>query len=326
MNKINRTISLIKHFGLSYTLCYILKKINLIDEIPIKLLIKRQNYYKNLSLEKQKKELCESYKSSVKHECNIDDPKTWTEKIQYLKFYDSTKLKAKLSDKYLAPKLIREKYGERINIIPQLGVWDKAQDIDFDALPEKFVLKCNHGSAMNIIVKNKSKLNIKKTIKKLNDWLKVDYAYVNGMYENHYTYIERKIIAEQFIEEMDGNLHDYKFHCFMGEPQYIEFIGDRVANTHKVHVATYSKSWIKQDIHMNNDIPYDDELAKPEKLDEMLNLARQMAEDFPYVRVDFYYIDNKIYFGELTFTPESGFVVFNNDKLDLEWGSMIRFN
>lgn len=316
-------IRLINKFGLIYFFFNIQKKLGFIKELPINLLLKRQNYYKNISVENQKKELGLFYKNVVGKDLHIENPETFSEKIQWLKFYDSTKEKADLSDKYLAPKLIQERFGNSINIIPQLGVWDKAEDIDFSLLPQKFVLKCNHGSAMNIIVKDKSKLNIAKIRKQLNDWLKIDYAYVNGMYENHYTFIDRKIIAEQFIEEMDGNLHDYKFHSFMGEPKYIEFIGDRVTNTHVVHDSIYSLDWQLTNIHMNNDIPYETPFKKPEKLDEMISLARKLASGFLYVRVDFYYINNEIYFGEMTFTPDSGVIKFNPSEADLEWGKMI---
>lgn len=324
MNAIKKIIQSIRKLGFQYTFYFILKKAGFIKEIPIKLLLKKQSYYKNLPVERQKYELGLFYKNAIGHELNIENPKTFSEKIQWLKFYDSTKIKADLSDKYLAPQIINKQFGERIKIIPQLGVWSRAEDIDFDTLPQKFVLKCNHGSAMNIIVKDKSKINIKKIRKQLNDWLKIDYAYVNGMYENHYTFIDRKIIAEQFIEEMDGNLHDYKFHSFMGEPKYIEFIGDRVTNTHIVHDSIYTLDWQLTDIHMNDDIPYDVAFEKPEKLNEMISLARELAHGFLYVRVDFYYLNNEIYFGEMTFTPDSGIIKFTSPEIDTEWGKLLK--
>lgn len=324
MGVLSKISSKIEKFGFEYTFFYLLNKAKIIKELPVAQLLKRQNYYKTIPLDLQKKELCDFYKNCIGKELHLENPKTFSEKIQWLKINDSTKIKADLSDKYLAPKLIEKKYGSQIKLVPQLGVWNKAEDIDFDSLPDKFVLKCNHGSAMNIIVKDKSKINIKKIRQKLNDWLKIDYAYVNGMYENHYTFIERKIIAEQFIEEMDGNLHDYKFHCFMGKPEYIEFIGDRVENTHVVHDSIYTMDWQLTDIHMNEDIPYEKAFEKPEKLNEMIILASEMSKDFPYVRVDFYCINNEVYFSELTFTPDSGMIKFNEEKYDIEWGEMIK--
>ncbi len=324
MNSILKITRNIIKFGILDLFFYSLKKINLISEMPVKYLVRRACYYRSLTYKKQLNELGRFYKNAIGKDLNIDNPQTFTEKIQWLKFYDSTRQKADYSDKYLAPKLISKKYSERIKIIPQLGVWEHAEDIDFDSLPQKFVLKCNHGSAMNIIVKDKSKLNIAETRKQLSNWLKIDYAYVNGMYENHYTYIDRKIIAEKFIEEMDGNLHDYKFHCFNGEPLYIEFIGDRVSNTHTIHSSIYTKDWKKADIILNTDTPYNHDFPRPQKLEEMLSLATDMAKDFCYVRVDFYYINNEIYFGELTFTPDAGIIKFTPPAVDEEWGKLIQ--
>ena len=323
MNALNKFVITIKKFGLKDCFYTILKKLGYIHECPVTVLHNREVYFKNLSDEMQKKELADFYENAIGKKLNLDNPQTFSEKLQWLKFYDSTKQKADLSDKYLAPKLIEQKYKNRIKTVKLLGVWDKAEDIDFDALPQKFAIKCNHGSAMNIIVKDKSKLNINRVRKTLNGWLSLDFAYFTGMYEKHYTYIDRKIIAEEFIEEMDGNLHDYKFHCFMGEPKYIEFIGDRVTNTHIVHDSIYTLDWKLTNIHMNNDIPYKTAFKSPEKLDQMLSLAKDMSNGYSYVRVDFYYLNNEIYFGEMTFTPDSGMIKFNPPEADAEWGKMI---
>ena len=322
MQVFSKITSSLQKFGFSYTFFFILKKAGFIKEIPINQLLKRQNYYASLSVEQQKKELAVYYKDFLGKELHLENPQSFTEKIQWLKFYDSTQQKADMSDKYLAPKLVAEKYGNRIKTVHQLGAWKKAEDIDFEKLPEKFALKCNHGSAMNIIVKDKSTLNLKKIRRQLNDWLKIDYAYINGMYENHYTLIDRKIIAEQFIEEMGGNLHDYKIHCFMGKPKYIQFIGDRVPNTHDYYVSFFTTDWKKVDINLVGK-PYKKDFEKPVRLDDMLSLAHDMSKDYPYVRVDFYCINDEIYFSELTFTPDSGIMRFNRPELDEEWGKMI---
>lgn len=321
---IKKILKSIKKFGFSYTFFFTLQKLSIIKEIPVKLLIRKQNYYKNLPVEKQIKELCDFYKNETGKELNLTAPVSFSEKLQWLKFNDSTQVKADLSDKYLAPKMIKEQFGDRIQVIPQLGMWEKAEDIDFSRLPQRFVLKCNHGSAMNIIVKDKSKLNIKAACKKLNDWLKLDYAYVMGMYENHYTYIKPCIIAEEFIEEADGNLHDFKFHCFNGEPKYIQFIGDRVPNSHQYYYAFYDTDWKKTDIQTTERVLYPQEYSKPECYEQMLQLAKELAAPFKYVRVDFYIINNKVYFGEMTFTPDSGFLLFKKEEINVEWGNMIR--
>ena len=176
---------------------------------------------------------------------------------------------------------------------------------------------------MNILVKDKALLDIKKTRKRLNEWLSLDFAMVTGMFEFHYQYIKPRIIAETFIEEGDGNLHDYKFHCFHGEPKFIEFIGDRESNTHNISSSIYTPFWEKTNISLNDDIPYKDVYPKPNKLEKMLLLAKEMSKAYEYVRVDFYYIQDDIFFGEMTFTPDAGMIKFNNPKIDEEWGEWI---
>lgn len=316
-----------RKFGVLYTFFLILEKLGIIKETPFWMLKQRQRYYSSLSVQQQKSELSDFYENLIGKKPNLDNPKTFTEKLQWLKFNDSTEEKALLSDKYEAPKIIEQQYGSLgIKIIPQLGVWERAEDIDFNILPQKFVLKCTHGSAMNIIVKDKALLDIQETRKKLNNWLALDFSMVTGMFELHYKYIKPRIIAEKFIEETDGNLHDYKFHCFHGEPKYIEFIGDRLSNTHIISSSIYSVQWEKTDISLNEDKPYEQTFPKPKKLEQMLILAKKMSQKYEYVRVDFYYIHDEILFGEMTFTPDAGMIKFNDDKIDVEWGTWIKLN
>ena len=320
----NKIINTIRKFGLLYTIFLVVEKLGLMKVTPFWMLRKRQKYYSSLSVQQQKDELASFYKNLIGKAPKIDNPKTFTEKLQWLKFNGSTEEKAFLSDKYEAPKFVEKQYGFLgIKIIPQLGVWDRAEDIDFDLLPNKFVLKCTHGSAMNIIVKDKALLDIKKTRKRLNEWLSLDFAMVTGMFEFHYQYIKPRIIAETFIEEGDGNLHDYKFHCFHGEPKFIEFIGDRESNTHNISSSIYTPFWEKTNISLNDDIPYKDVYPKPKKLEKMLLLAKEMSKAYEYVRVDFYYIQDDIFFGEMTFTPDAGMIKFNNPKIDEELGEWI---
>ncbi|MEE0133384.1 MAG: ATP-grasp fold amidoligase family protein [Treponema sp.] len=323
----NKIINTMRKFGVLYTFFLILEKLDIIKETPFWMLKQRQRYYSSLSIQQQKSELSDFYENLIGKKPNLDNPKTFTEKLQWLKFNDSTEQKALLSDKYEAPKIIEQQYGSlSIKIIPQLGVWERAEDIDFDALPQKFVLKCTHGSAMNIIVKDKSLLDIKKTRKKLNEWLALDFSMVTGMFELHYKYIKPRIIAEKFIEETDGNLHDYKFHCFHGKPKFIELIGDRIFNSHEYFSAIYTTSWEKTTIGFNGDKLYDKDFPIPQKLDQMLILAKKMSQNYEYVRVDFYYLQDEVYFGEMTFTPDAGMIKFNDDKIDVEWGTWIKLN
>lgn len=203
-------------------------------------------------------------------------------------------------------------------------MWDKAADIDFDSLPEKFVLKCNHGSGMNIVVKDKSKLNFPKTRRRLDGWLKVDYAHIGGAFELHYSAIPRKIIAEQFIEEMDGNLHDYKFHCFGGEPKFIQTMGNRNLEKHTGFQMFYDTKWEKMPQLVTTVYPpYENDISRPAVLSQLLEVARCLSEPFCYVRVDLYVIHDKVYFSEMTFTPDSGGMKFASPSADKMLGDLL---
>ena len=235
---------------------------------------------------------------------DLENPKTFNEKIQWLKLYDSTPLKTRLADKYLVRDWVKEKIGEEY-LIPLLGVWDKFDEIDFDKLPNQFVLKCNHGCGYNIVVKDKSKLDLKDAKNKINTWLKEDFAYRNG-FELHYSAIPRKIIAEKYIQEVDTCAIDYKFICFDGNP-YLCW----VTNKHlEVHKRSFYKlpEWKLQDIELKDGGAILDKegVAKPKNLSSMLEICKTLSKGFPVVRVDLYLVKDKISFGEMTFTSASG--------------------
>mgnify|MGYP004724921933 CR=1 FL=1 len=248
---------------------------------------------------------------------HLDNPKTFNEKIQWLKLYDSTPLKTKLADKYLVREWIKEKIGEEY-LIPLLGVWDKFDDIDFDKLPDRFVLKGNHGCAYNYIVKDKSKMDIEDARKKFNKWMKRNYAQ-NGGLELHYKDIPPKIVAEAYIEDSNKELNDYKIMCFNGKPQYIWIDQGRFTNRTE---NIYNKKWELQPFLLS--YPNSKEqVPPPENLDKMFELAEILAKDFSLVRVDFYNVDGKIYFGEMTFTSCSGVDKFIPSSYNRVWGDML---
>lgn len=248
---------------------------------------------------------------------DLDDPKTFNEKIQWLKIYDSTPIKTRLADKYLVREWIKEKIGEEY-LIPLLGVWDKFDDIDFDKLPDRFVLKGNHGCAYNYIVKDKSKMDIEDARKKFNKWMKRNYAQ-NGGLELHYKDIPPKIVAEAYIEDSNKELNDYKIMCFNGKPQYIWIDQGRFTNRTE---NIYNKKWELQPFLLS--YPNSKEqVPPPENLDKMFELAEILAKDFPLVRVDFYNVDGKIYFGEMTFTSCSGIDKFIPSSYNRVWGDML---
>lgn len=233
---------------------------------------------------------------------NLDNPLTYNEKIQWIKLNASTPLKTRLADKYLVRDWVKEKIGEKY-LIPLLGVWDSFDDINFDELPGQFALKCNHGCAYNIIVKNKNDLNLDDARKKINNWMNEDFAYKFGL-ELHYSNIKRKIIAEKYIENFGGDLYDYKFWCFNGKAEYIQFLSER--NLSGLKMAFYDRNWVKQDFVYSYP-KNEQDIEKPSNLDEMIRLAEKLSQGFNHVRVDFYRLeDGTIYFGEMTFTSASG--------------------
>lgn len=296
------------------------KKINN-QQNKINNLTKQLNYKlsKYMSPEKYPEFLKDWYFEKTGETLNLENPQTFNEKIQWLKLYDSTPLKTRLADKYLVRDWVKEKIGEEY-LIPLLGVWDNFDEIDFNTLPDKFVLKCNHGCGYNIIVTDKSKLDIDDARKKINTWMNEDFAYRGGL-ELHYHDIEHKIIAEKYIENSGNDLYDYKFWCFNGEVKYIQFLSER--NTNGLKMAYYDSEWNKQEFITGHKL---DEkiLTKPENLDLYIKTVEKLVKDLSFVRADFYIVKNKLYFGELTFTPFSGCEKWTPKKYNLQFGQIIQ--
>lgn len=281
-----------------------------------------QEYYSNISDAEHKQDLIEKFHLFAPNYGGTGDvvnPKTYNEKIQWLKLNDSTELKTKLSDKYAVRFWVEEKIGKQY-LIPMLGVWDRAGDIDFEQLPKQFVLKTNHASGTNIIVKDKDTIDKKKIVQKLDEWMQVTYGH--EWYEKQYIDIEKKIIAEEYIEQMDGGLYDYKFHCFNGEPRYIHVLGER--SEHGGKEAFYDTLWVKQNFVCGAYPMFDKEIKKPSKFEEMLELSKQLSKDFLYVRVDFYQIKDEIKFGEMTFTPYAGIYKWNPPETNVLFGELLQ--
>jgi len=274
-------------------------------------------YHSHLKKEDYPKALKKWFKHCTGKELNLDDPQTFSEKIQWLKLYDSTEQKALLSDKYAVRDWVKEKIGEKY-LIPLLGVWEDARDIDFDALPESFVLKTNHSSNWNIIVKDKSKLDVKKAVRKLNRWLSMDYSFVCGM-QLHYSLIKRRIIAEKYLENKDG-LDDYKILCFDGKPAFIWKETGRFSGTeHKRTI--YDTKWNRQDWGLL--YPPGEASEPPVCLEEMIEIATVLCKGFCHVRVDLYEVEGRVYFGEMTFTSGSGLSRFYPEEMNKTIGDMI---
>lgn len=249
---------------------------------------------------------------------NLENTKTFNEIIQWTKLYDMGEDKIRLVDKYLVRDWIKEKIGEKY-LVPLLGVWEKAEDIDFEQLPSRFVLKCNHGCGYNIIVTNKAEINKGVVRNKLENWLHEDFSFKNG-FELQYSKIKRYIIAEEYIENNNQDLYDYKVFCFNGEAKYIMFLSDRKQG---LKMQFYDLDWNLQPFVYSYE-RNDEVIEKPENLDELIQVAEKLAADFIQVRVDFYRLNDGTWkFGEMTFTSASGIAKWEPEEYDEILGRMI---
>ena len=249
---------------------------------------------------------------------NLNHPKTFNEKIQWLKLHNRKPEFSAMVDKYEVKKLIAEQIGEEY-LIPTLGVWDKIEEVDFDTLPNQFVIKCTHDSGGLVICKDKQNLDLEKAKKKISSSLSNNY-YWHGR-EWPYKSVKPRIIAEQYMVDESGvELKDYKIFNFGGEPKLIQVDFNRfVKHTKNI----YDTQWNYQNVAINYPTDPNVDIKKPECLDKMLELARELSKGIPFLRTDFYVINGKIYFGELTFSPGSGFMKMTPESFDLEMGSWI---
>lgn len=264
-----------------------------------------------------------SYRRMMHRDFDWKNPQTLTEKIWWMKVYDNTFLKSFCTDKIHLHEYSEQILGKDI-CIPIIKIYNTPDEIDYNELPNKFVIKCNHGCNYNIIVKDKSKINKNEIANKLRLWLSEDYAFKNGC-ELHYHLIERKIFIEKFMEN-DGkiSLTDYKIMCFNGVPKFCQVMNDRFTN--KLHFNYYDMNFIPMLDVSRNDHPADYSLKdeKPKTWDLMIEYAKKFSKDFKLVRVDFYEINGNLYLGELTFTPGSGCMTYKNHNTDLKFGKMLQ--
>jgi hypothetical protein len=259
------------------------------------------------------------YRVMVKQKLDIRNPQTFNEKIQWLKLYDRKPEYTQMVDKFAVREYIANRIGEEY-LIPLLGTWDSFNAIDFDELPNQFVLKCTHNSGGVIICKNKDNLNINDVHKKMKLWLKKNYYYTGR--EFSYKYIKPRIIAEQYmVDESGTDLKDYKIQCFNGEPKIIQVDFDRFTNEHKRNF--YSPEWEYQPFSLLYPTHPEIQIKKPESLILMLFLAEKLSQNIPYLRVDLYSIRQRIYFGELTFYHGSGYEKFDPPEWNRVFGDWL---
>lgn len=260
-----------------------------------------------------------NYWANLKKRLNLKNPKTFNEKLQWLKLYDRKPIYTTMVDKYEVKKYVANLIGEEY-IIPTLGVWDSPEEIDFDSLPDRFVLKVTHDSGGLVICKDKGKLDIEAAKAKLTRSLKRDY-YLQSR-EWPYKNVKRCIIAEAYMSDNKGNLDDYKLMCFDGQVKCSFVCSERFSGK-GLHVTFFDREW--KVMPFERSYPSVKEgFPKPVQYEKMVELAQKLSKNIPFVRVDFYEVDGKIYFGELTFYPGSGFEAFQPESWDETLGSWIQ--
>ena len=253
---------------------------------------------------------------------NLQNPRTFNDKIKWMDIYDNSPLKTMLSDKYQVKQWVAEKIGSE-HVVPLYGVWDKVNKIDFSKLPPKFVLKSNlGGSSRNVlIVKDKNKLKINQTKKLLKEWLIVNKNFGMLMIKKHYRNIPLRIIAEKYLEYKDNYLVDYKFFCFNGIPKIIRVCTERDSFNKRCNLDL---DWKPLPFRFDDYPEIQNIPNKPENFDKMVEIVKTLSKDFNFVRVDLYNLDGEIYFSEMTFSPQWGGYIIIPSEYNRILGDMIK--
>lgn len=255
------------------------------------------------------------------YKLNLIDPKTFGEKMQWLKIYNRSSLYTTLVDKYKVKEYVAKKVGPEY-VIPTFGLWKNAKEIDFKKLPSKFVLKTTNGGGGDVVVcKDKENLDVAKAIKRLNNGLKKNIY--GKLREWPYKDVCPQIIAENYLEDESGELIDYKFYCFDGQPRYCQVIQGRFTEE---SIDFYDMEWTHLPFtgltpNVQSGLKC---ISKPRNFDEMISIAKRLSEKMPFMRVDLYNVNGCIFFGEMTFYPASGFGSFRPNEWNLKLGEELK--
>ncbi len=260
------------------------------------------------------------YKYITHHKCNLKNPTRYTEKLQYLRLfvYPKDPLVVQCAGRAGVRDYVKEK-GYESTLIPIYGIFDRFEDIDFDKLPDQFVMKCTHACAFNYICYDKSKINKEELRKKFTKWLRTNYG--KKTVELHYSPIKPQIIIEKLLQENGKLPIEYKIHVFNGKAKSMYVVTSRGID---IRYNNYYIDWTPFDgSQFNGWKKTDYPLEKPKNWDDMVKMAEDLAKPFPFVRVDLYDINGKIYFSEMTFTPAKGTLILDDDQCDYEMGEWL---
>lgn len=271
-----------------------------------------------------KKYLKRQFKEHMGYEMDFSNPRTFDEKLNWLKLYDRNPLYTKMVDKYEAKLIVAEKLGDKY-IIPTLGIYDSFDEIDFTSLPNQFVIKCTHDSGGVFIVKDKNNMDVntlRKTIEKL---LSKNFFYFHR--EWPYKNVNPRIIIEKYMEDDNTKeLRDYKFYCFNGNVKAMLLASNRQKGNEELRFDYYDKNFVK--LNMTNYWHPNaiEESNKPKSFNEMIKFASELSVGFPHVRIDFYEVNGQVFFGEFTFYDQAGYLKINPKLWEIEWGDLIDLN
>lgn len=246
---------------------------------------------------------------------DLDNPRKLNEKLLASYYQSDLKRLAELTDKYMVREFIQQKGLEDI-IVPLYGVYDTFEQINFDKIPKQFVLKATHGCDMNLICTDKAELSLEAVKKKVNFWLHMNLAYM--ALELHYSYIQPRILCEKNLDT-EGGIIDYKFHCHNGQVLFVLVCSERSDGNYR---DVFMPDWTPRPEVVVNAKCNPSGIKKPASYERMLEIAKKLSEEFPFVRVDLYEVNGKIYFGELTFTPAAGILEHFSDEFLLEQGEL----
>ena len=266
------------------------------------------------------------YRVNLGKKLDLKNPVSFNEKLQWLKVHDRKGLYTMMVDKYEAKMLFSERFGKN-HIIPTYGVWDSFDEIDFDSLPEQFVLKCTHDSGSIAICRDKNSFELLSAKEKLEKGLKRNgYWYAR---EWPYKDVKPRILAEKYMENVKNGkpqeMVDYKFYCFNGEPRYL-YVSQGLENHETAAISFLTLDWEFAPFGRTDYRPFMELPEKPKKLDEMISIAKDVSQNIPFLRVDLYEINGEVYFSEFTFSPNGGYMQFKLKEWDEIIGELINIS